>query len=273
MSSADAYPLSAIAVWWNRVTGRRGHPRHVVSSEPRGELCLFEIVRVLWLHTPEVSVLSKEEHREGELLGVSLPEQDAWIPAKVLSSAPLRAGDSLRHRVRLCIAGTDWGSATPPTSSMREWHTTTDTAVNAVISKTLPIRLLNIGVSGCLLEASRLPRVPAIAELGLVLGGRKRHDLVRVCWTASGCTPTGPFHVGAEFIPVRTQQASIHQALSTIVEHGARGPRLAVVRDRGQAAEPPDARGGASQEKTAPPCDDRRARQSSGQVAGMPQPC
>ena len=132
MSSADAYPLSAIAAWWNRVTGRRGHPRHVVSSEPRGELCLFEIVSVLWLHRPELSVLSKEEHREGELLGVSLPDQDAWMPTKVLSSAPLRAGDSLRHRVRLCIAGTDWASETQPTSKMREWHTTTDTAVNAV---------------------------------------------------------------------------------------------------------------------------------------------
>jgi hypothetical protein len=217
-------------------------------------LCLVEIVSVLWTDLRELSVLSKEEQQEGDVLGIKLPEQDVWMRAKVLSSEPLRYAHSLRHRVRLCLAGTDWASAIQLTSDAPAWSTTSDTSVATVVRKVLPMRLLNISPWGCLLETMSQPRVPAIGEMDLSFRARARHDLVRVCWTAAGSTQTSACHVGVEFVPVPTQRASIRQALNEIVEHDTRGPRLALVPRREPVDESPET-GAASHEETWTACE------------------
>lgn len=250
MNFQTVYPLSMFAVWWNQVTGRRGHSRQAIHAKPQGALHLYEIVSVQWLRMPEVSVLSKEESRVADSFSIYLPEREAWMGAQVLSSTPVHQAGSLRHSVRLRLGATDQLRTADTLSDFPAWRTEADTVVEAVIGKTLPIRLLNIGPSGCLLEAPHRPRVPAIGEVSLNSRGRKHVDLVRVCWTATDVSATDSWHVGAEFIAVETPRASLRGALSEIVGTPARVPGRALVSPRSEAPDSEDVSGQESQERT-----------------------
>ena len=255
MTLQSVHPLSIFAVWWNQVTGRRGHPRQAIHSRPGGELHLYEIVSVQWLNTSEVSVLSKEEPREGEVFSIYLPARRAWMGAQVLSSTAVLQDGLPRHSVRLRLGATDRVWTADTASDSPAWRTEGDPAVEAVIGKTLPVRLLNIGLSGCLLEASHQLRVPAVGEVSLRSRGRMHVDLVRVCWAAAEVSATHSWHVGAEFIAMETQRASLRGALSAIVEAPARVPGMALVPPRSEAPDSEDVSGPESQERMWTACE------------------
>jgi hypothetical protein len=77
-----------LSLWWNTVTGRRGHPREQIRHSLHGELCLCEIVSVLWVDMPELLVVSREAPEQDEIYGVSLPGRNAWMQACVVASEP-----------------------------------------------------------------------------------------------------------------------------------------------------------------------------------------
>jgi hypothetical protein len=70
----------------------------------------------------------------------------------------------------------------------------------AVLTRDLPVRLLNCSASGCLLETSVRLEVSTVASLTLNFDGRHFTDDVLVAWCKPIASGDGRYHVGLRFV-------------------------------------------------------------------------
>lgn len=70
----------------------------------------------------------------------------------------------------------------------------------AVLTRDLPVRLLNCSASGCLVETSVRLDVSTVASLTLNFGGRHFTDDVVVAWCKAIAGSDPRYHVGLKFV-------------------------------------------------------------------------
>ena len=81
----------------------------------------------------------------------------------------------------------------------------------------VPVRLVNVSLSGCLLESSSEITVGTTGELRVAFSGDRRHDQVRVA-RAVGRAGSTSFYLGGEFSwGARPESGSVRNAVRGLV--------------------------------------------------------
>jgi hypothetical protein len=85
------------------MSGRRSHPRVVVSPAAQGSLRFLRDVVVQHAEGGEVVAISREPGTKGEVLAIelSIGQVIERLQCRVVESAPLLVDGNLRHRLRL----------------------------------------------------------------------------------------------------------------------------------------------------------------------------
>jgi len=148
----------------------------------------------------------------GEQLSLELIASVGTIALRVqvLDSRPVIVDGAVRHRVRLGIVS-ETARDMPDHRVQRGGRTqvvVTDAIdvvsqagdVVAVVGRHVPIRLIDLSISGCLLESWVRLDVGTHATVRVAHAGREFTDDVRVARTQSSAGSSGLFQVGAEFL-------------------------------------------------------------------------
>jgi hypothetical protein len=95
----------------------------------------------------------------------------------------------------------------------------------AVLTRDLPVRLLNCSASGCLVETNVRLEVSTVASLTLKLGGRHFTDDVLVAWCKAIAGGDARYHVGLRFVWTAaaapdTLRMMAHQLVAGVSESG-----------------------------------------------------
>jgi PilZ domain-containing protein len=95
----------------------------------------------------------------------------------------------------------------------------------AVLTRELPVRLLNCSASGCLLETNVPLDVSTVASLTLKLDGRHFTDDVLVTWCRPIAGGDARYHVGLRFVwtgaaTPNTLRMMAHQLVAGVSESG-----------------------------------------------------
>ena len=97
----------------------------------------------------------------------------------------------------------------------------------AVLTRDLPVRLLNCSASGCLVETNVRLEVSTVASLTLSVDGRHFTDDVLVAWCKSIAGGDARYHVGLRFVwtaaaTPNTLRMMAHQLVAGVNESGAK---------------------------------------------------
>jgi hypothetical protein len=95
----------------------------------------------------------------------------------------------------------------------------------AVLTRDLPVRLLNCSASGCLVETNVLLEVSTVASLTLNVDGRHFTDDVLVAWCKSIPGGDARYHVGLRFVwtaaaTPNTLRMMAHQLVAGVSKSG-----------------------------------------------------
>src|SRR5262245_42022443 len=95
----------------------------------------------------------------------------------------------------------------------------------AVLTRDLPVRLLNCSASGCLLETNVRLEVSTVASLTLNVDGRHFTDDVLVAWCKAIAGSDARYHVGLRFVwtaaaTPNTLRMMAHQLVAAVSESG-----------------------------------------------------
>jgi len=96
----------------------------------------------------------------------------------------------------------------------------------AVLTRDLPVRLLNCSASGCLLETNVRLEVSTVASLTLNVDGRHFSDDVLVAWCKPIAGGEARYHVGLRFVwtaaaTPNTLRMMAHQLVAGVNGSGA----------------------------------------------------
>ena len=86
----------------------------------------------------------------------------------------------------------------------------------AVLGRDVPVRLLDISASGCLLESASRIGLGATGSLVVTFDGKEYHDDVRIMRCVQSKGASGGYQVGAEFLWTKAPQ---DRSLRRIVTH------------------------------------------------------
>jgi hypothetical protein len=188
------------------MAGRRRTTRFMLDTPVDATLCVHHPVVVDSFAGEEMWITSEFPAARHELYAFSRVGSNPTsnFRLRVEECEPVVVNGSVRHRVRLTSA-LDHG----PMAS----------AVVGVLTRTLPVRVVQVSDAGCLLESPCRLDVGAGAELRVQLEGETWADHIRV----RHCSQTGPadgaYLTGAEFVWSRPVQ---HACLRNVL--GRRNP-------------------------------------------------
>jgi hypothetical protein len=136
----------------------------------------------------ELVVISRHAGVVGEALGMELGDNaKGAFSVQVMESRPVVSDAVVRHRLLLRPSGVLPVLGSP----MAPWL--------AVLTRELPVRVLNCSSSGCLLESAGPMKIGTVASLRLVLEREELADQLQVvrCQPIEGGST---YHAGAEFL-------------------------------------------------------------------------
>jgi len=96
----------------------------------------------------------------------------------------------------------------------------------AVLTRDLPVRLVNCSASGCLVETNVRLEVSTVASLTLNVDGRHFSDDVLVAWCKSIAGGGARYHIGLRFVwtaaaTPNTLRMMAHQLVAGVNKSGA----------------------------------------------------
>ncbi len=96
--------------------------------------------------------------------------------------------------------------------------------MRGLLVRHVPVRLVNVSISGCLLESSSEISVGITGELRVSLDGNQYHDPVRVSRAVARMGTSSTFHLGGEFSWIdRPGADSVRQAVRGLEADGQPG--------------------------------------------------
>jgi len=192
--------------------GRRSHPRLSLGQAWPGAVRLLRDIAVCRTAEAELLAVSQSPGVIGERMSLELIASVGTIALRVqvLDSRPVMVDGALRHQVRLGIVG-ETASDLPHHGVQHDGRTRVAVAdaidalllasdVVAVVGRHMPIRLIDLSMSGCLFESWVRLDVGTHATVRVAHDGREFTDDVRVARTQHSAGSSGLFHVGAEFL-------------------------------------------------------------------------
>jgi hypothetical protein len=184
--------------------GRRSHQRFTISTSPEGTLRMLRDVLIERIVRDEIVVISRHAGIVGDTLTLKLGESGSIaLPVRVAESRPIVSDGTVRHRLSLTQTGpsNELETAIAPGRD--------PVPMIAVLSREIPVRVVNCSSSGCLLECTAPIEVGRIASLRLVFDGEELVDDLQIvrCQAIGG---SSLYHVGVEFLWTAPPQ---HQSL------------------------------------------------------------
>ena len=192
--------------------GRRSHPRFSLGQAWPGAVRLLRDITVCRTAEAELLAVSQSPGVIGEHLSLELIASVGTIALRVqvLGSRPAIVDGTVRHQVRLGIVG-ETARDLPHHRVQRDGRTRVAVAdaidalllasdVVAVVGRQMPVRLIDVSLSGCLLESWVRLDVGTHATVRVPHDGREFTDDVRVARIHPSAGSSGLFHVGAEFL-------------------------------------------------------------------------
>ena len=178
------------------MSGRRSHQRFTISTSTEGMLCVLRDVLVERAGGDLVAT-----GRHAGIIGETLKMEEAEAPegvllVRVIDSRPMVADGTMRHRLVLRPA-----NASPATGSSANDTVAPPNSVQtlAVLTREIPVRVLNCSSSGSLLECPAPIDLGTVASLRLLLQEEELIDHLQVvrCRPIEGASS---YHVGGEFL-------------------------------------------------------------------------
>jgi len=171
------------------MSGRRSHQRFTIATATEGTLRVLRDVLVERATRDEVVVLGRHAGIVGERLRMELSESPEGVrEVRVTDSRPVVAEGAVRHRLTLKSLDTREDSQAAPGESTL-----------AVLTRELPVRVLNCSSSGCLLESIGRVDVGTVASLRLMVEEEELLDLLQVV-RFQPIEGGSSYHAGAEFL-------------------------------------------------------------------------
>jgi hypothetical protein len=209
----DPGTVIALREDWRRrqMIGRRSHPRFSLGQAWSGAVRVLRDVTVCRTAEAELLAVSQAPGVIGEQMTLALIASvgSLTLRVQVLESRPVIMDSALRHRVRLGIV---WETARnmpdyrvqPHASTRNEVTNAVDVLLQAndvvgVVGRHVPVRLIDLSTSGCLLESWVRLDVGTHATVRVAHDDREFTDDVRVTRSQPSAA-SGLFHVGVEFL-------------------------------------------------------------------------
>ena len=179
------------------MSGRRSHQRFSISAPTEGSLRVLRDVLVERASGDDFVAIARHAGVIGETLrmeGADAPEGALLV--RVIDSRPVVTDGTMRHRLvlRHADAPAAAGSATRETSP-----SPSSVQMLAVLTREIPVRVLNCSSSGSLLECPAPIELGTVASLRLLLQGEELIDHLQVV----RCRPIeggSSYYVGGEFL-------------------------------------------------------------------------
>ena len=174
------------------MTGRRRHQRFAVTSLVTGLLDVLEDAAMESGDGTQFVITTRTAPVVGDeaTLHFKGAEGTRSIRVRVVESQLHMVKDGVRHRVRSDVPRRGAGAGCRGTGevAMSEQPGSREQITLIVFQQQLPVRLVNISRSGCLLQAPRAVRVGTVGRLRVALDDTEYADDVRVarCDTAKG---------------------------------------------------------------------------------------
>lgn len=177
--------------------GRRSHQRFTISPSPQGTLRILRDVLLERTAGGEIVVIGRHAGVVGARLKIEVAgAANPSVVVQVVESRPVVSEGTVRHRLTLLPAdpANGFARATDDPATGKD-----SVGVLAVLSREVPVHVLNSSSSGCLLESAGPIELGDIASLRLTVGGQELSDDVKVvrCQAIEG---SSTYHIGAEFL-------------------------------------------------------------------------
>ena len=171
------------------MSGRRSHQRFTIATTTEGTLRVLRDVLVERATRDELVVLGRHAGIVGERLLMDLSESPEGVrEVRVTDSRPVVAEGAVRHRLTL-----------KPLEAPNESDPAPMESTLAVLTREIPVRVLNCSSSGCLLESTGRMDVGTVASLRLVVEEEELLDLLQVV-RFRPIEGGSSYHAGAEFL-------------------------------------------------------------------------
>ena len=212
---------------------RRRTTRYAVPEAAAASLLVMQDVYVERLAAPEIVVLADASIPPGTELTLTVPAafETRRIPATVTAAGPSSRATSTRHPYRITLQVHDSEeegllldpSQTPPSIG--------------VLLRRVPVRVHDISIGGCLIEAAGTLPDGSIGVLELTVGGEQHSETLRVCRSEARKPGAAPARSGARFLALSSRPSTsvrnVVARFELLEELGAMPEALARVHHRG----------------------------------------
>ena len=169
----------------------------MIATPTEGTLRVLRDVLVEGATDDEMVVLGRHAGVVGETLRMEFAESaEGALPVRVIDSRPVVAEGAVRHRLTLKVASVP----IPDSEATAEPGLVGGLAsALAVLTREMPVRVLNCSSSGCLLECPGRVDIGTVASLRLLVGEDELIDHLQVV-RFRPIEGSSSYHAGAEFL-------------------------------------------------------------------------